>query len=732
MLNMITKQLYTDNTVNVKYDNETIVLNQEGELTAITGSGSEKYWIKNSIQKLENVEDSLLNADWDSIITFPVDGITYGKPGAWHVFDVELDPSIIRKDFLTLTFPELSWTGELSVSTENNLFNIPRLYLDEERIEYVQRRIGNKGIGYQVIGSTEPLSVSVSVDKYYPWRDNEEELLAHFDWSMKNATRKVYSPSPTGSIMICEYFFNIDVSSDVIRDPCVSFTFSGDFKWIGTVHASVIQNSIYRIPEIELTQKSVFYKDMSNKQKIGIIIGGESGSEGLDLVSLEEQGLLTISYVAMQGEESEGADKSATPGQSPVGMKWMSIEQGEKSMEQGENNTSTIKSILPVVNDTQIIAPNTMLLTKNTSQDYEVRLDKMEESNDDSFTYLTLDGFVINDYEKPYTGLLFQAILPANKYRTKGYINSIRTLEIYAYENENKNLKFKTTVLTKHGLYWNKDEERETNAPVFIASRDAGSLKDAFNKGLLKIKYCGIQSVLSTEHVIKCKSVDADNMMELYKSNLPNFYVPVSIGQEIFHWNLYEHYLNTSVFDQLIPVKLYFVDFGMHEGSDEFNKLSEGQIFSFKDLCFGYEYEATKKNGKWDFKTGNFSLVREGTAKASVNEITILDPLVCFGPAVACTVENAMRLYAMFHEWAGYFDGIVEDLPDYDDYLETVNTNYETICKDLWKKLWLSDLGSNVKRTITTSGTGNGLSIVVKDSISSAVEHNGMKYYYIY
>ena len=75
----------------------------------------------------------------------------------------------------------------------------------------------------------------------------------------------------------------------------------------------------------------------------------------------------------------------------------VNIEYHAQSDEPSDDKANNIKSILQVVNDTQIIAPNTVTLqTSTVVEDYEARLDKMIETISDGYHFL-LDGYEVDD-----------------------------------------------------------------------------------------------------------------------------------------------------------------------------------------------------------------------------------------------------------------------------------------------------------------------------------------------
>ena len=58
--------------------------------------------------------------------------------------------------------------------------------------------------------------------------------------------------------------------------------------------------------------------------------------------------------------------------------------------------------------------------------------------------------------------------------------------------------------------------------------------------------------------------------------------------------------------------KLYAIDFGYNELSEEFQQLPEGFRFRLTDPVFGYNYEAIKKNNLWNYTYGNLHFQLSG------------------------------------------------------------------------------------------------------------------------
>ena len=81
---------------------------------------------------------------------------------------------------------------------------------------------------------------------------------------------------------------------------------------------------------------------------------------------------------------------------------------------------------------------------------------------------------------------------------------------------------------------------------------------------------------------VKCKYIDADNALQLFRTPVPFIYTPREFGEETIDGHDY-----------------WFIDWGFDSNSDEFKQLVDGQPFEFHDNAFGHRFILSKSGTKW-------------------------------------------------------------------------------------------------------------------------------------
>ena len=127
--------------------------------------------------------------------------------------------------------------------------------------------------------------------------------------------------------------------------------------------------------------------------------------------------------------------------------------------------------------------------------------------------------------------------------------------------------------------------ENELSARIYMSKESLDNPFDLFTSGFMKINFTGkVKQYISNKESglinIKCNNVDAENCLKLYTSPLPNFYEMKSFGS-----TENEQY--------------YYADWGYIPGTEEFDKLLDGQTFEFHDEVFGTDFKLTKQNNEW-------------------------------------------------------------------------------------------------------------------------------------
>lgn len=127
--------------------------------------------------------------------------------------------------------------------------------------------------------------------------------------------------------------------------------------------------------------------------------------------------------------------------------------------------------------------------------------------------------------------------------------------------------------------------ENELSARIYMSKESLDNPFDLFTSGFMKINFTGkVKQYISNKESglinIKCNNIDAENCLKLYTSPLPNFYEMKSFG--------------TTENEQY-----YYADWGYIPGTEEFDKLLDGQTFEFHDEVFGTDFKLTKQNNEW-------------------------------------------------------------------------------------------------------------------------------------
>lgn len=388
-------------------------------------------------------------------------------------------------------------------------------------------------------------------------------------------------------------YFKIDVDQNIDRKDLLILEFHDWLSWIGTITISTIKGK-FRIPHITFT--SCDYNNKVSKGKVEYV--RYTGDEEDSLI-VNKQGLgIRFSF-----------DKSFGYFPSTPLLLINELVSCSHNIQSGKDNI-TIHSTLPVINQTQIMAPNALKLITSEVSDYDITVDKFIEGIDGICKTTSFDGLTIGDYD----GVIMTAFLPANAYLQENEIG-IESISMYKKED-----KYYTDVLKKENGWW-ITSLTETKEPCFmISSISSSTLKEMYIKGLATIKYVPRDNVLITEHDIQCDQVFAKNVLSLYESTIPCFYKPNKIGDTLVHW---EHpHLPGMGLDR--DRTLYYIDFGYVPGSKEFEELCVGQLFEWHDNVCNYHYEAVVVQDEdgvksWDMKYGNYHLATKGERYLSEN-----------------------------------------------------------------------------------------------------------------
>ena len=171
-----------------------------------------------------------------------------------------------------------------------------------------------------------------------------------------------------------------------------------------------------------------------------------------------------------------------------------------------------------------------------------------------------------NSY-KDYAGDMIEFVLPGSFHITESVritrqTDKTYTCPVIALKDNNYSL---TNIPKQNSLYIQIDSLFDNPMSLFTS-------------GDLQIRSVVKQPALSTNNVIKCGKIEADNTFNLYRSPLPNLYDMREYGETNAHWWGY---------------------FGYNSDSEEFSKLLDGQEFRFTDNAFGCSYTLTKQQDKW-------------------------------------------------------------------------------------------------------------------------------------
>ena len=204
----------------------------------------------------------------------------------------------------------------------------------------------------------------------------------------------------------------------------------------------------------------------------------------------------------------------------------------------------------------------------------------LTETNDGKTHTLTID--VDKTLYNGYVGDMIEFILPnemaadlttagiAQEVKISRQANNTYTCPVIEYKNvgtdTNPSYKYVLTNLTNQ-------------SDLFIRMISSVDFPlSLFTSGNMEIQSVVKQPTLNTTNNIKCNIIDADNVLKLYRSPIPNIYDIREYGEYIDTWYAY---------------------FGFDEGTPEFDALIEGQEFRFIDSAFGFDFKYTKKGDKW-------------------------------------------------------------------------------------------------------------------------------------
>ena len=239
---------------------------------------------------------------------------------------------------------------------------------------------------------------------------------------------------------------------------------------------------------------------------------------------------------------------------------------------------------------------------------HDERITKLEEdSHEPEVTNFTFEEGV-NEYVIDENSLVYTDIQKELKIANTPTLPISYNGNVFKYEFEYYTYKPSIVYTTYNGLtkkYTNPkyialtDNEQnnieyyESDYPAITFAESLGiDPKFLYLDGVLWITWEVKPNTLQTldKSIIKAPLIESDNSFQLYRSIVPDFYMPREYGQ-------FEEIQTNPAAPKF---KLSYFDYGYEVGSDEFNKVVDGQHFTFTDNGFGTTFYLTKQHDGWN------------------------------------------------------------------------------------------------------------------------------------